>query len=64
VFWTKDTNIRDPRVKFIKLYQTQTTPARTAGSIFKITRDSLERKPGPKGYGELLAVRSHLDGPD
>jgi hypothetical protein len=26
-----DTNIREPRVKFAKLYQTQTTPAGTVG---------------------------------
>jgi hypothetical protein len=31
MFWTEDTNIREPRVKFAKLYQTQTIPVRTVG---------------------------------
>jgi hypothetical protein len=34
------------------------------GFILQFSRDSLERKPGPKGYGESTAVRLGTDAPD
>jgi hypothetical protein len=57
VFWTEDTNIRETRVKFAKLYQTQTTPARTAGWFIRNIGAYMQIVE-PKGYPRILAVGS------